>query len=97
MLRDPADDFDHPRVVPGHRVERHVLYRIDRQRSQRTAWMASQLAADQFLLPHSGPLPWRVDDASARILAMGMSITDPVIRRVGTKTRFHWRTRLCTQ
>lgn len=27
MTRDPADDFDHPRVPDGHRVKRHVLYR----------------------------------------------------------------------
>jgi RimJ/RimL family protein N-acetyltransferase len=28
MTRDPAEDFDHPRVERGHRLERHVLYRI---------------------------------------------------------------------
>lgn len=27
MTRDPADDFDHPRLPPGHRLQRHVLYR----------------------------------------------------------------------
>lgn len=27
MLRDPAGDFDHPRVEPGHPLRRHVLYR----------------------------------------------------------------------
>ncbi|HEX2576804.1 MAG TPA: GNAT family N-acetyltransferase [Aquihabitans sp.] len=27
MRRDPADDFDHPSLPPGHRLERHVLYR----------------------------------------------------------------------
>ena len=30
MHRDPADDFDHPRVPAGHRLKRHVLYRITR-------------------------------------------------------------------
>jgi RimJ/RimL family protein N-acetyltransferase len=30
MTRDPADDFDHPRVEAGHRVRRHVLYRMAR-------------------------------------------------------------------
>lgn len=30
MRRDPADDFDHPRVPVGHRLRRHVLYRLDR-------------------------------------------------------------------
>jgi ribosomal-protein-alanine N-acetyltransferase len=28
MTRDPADDFDHPRLAPGHRLERHVLWRV---------------------------------------------------------------------
>ena len=28
MTHDPADDFDHPRVEPGHPLERHVLYRL---------------------------------------------------------------------
>jgi RimJ/RimL family protein N-acetyltransferase len=27
MARDPTDDFDHP-LLPGHRIERHVLYRL---------------------------------------------------------------------
>ncbi|MGH3074730.1 MAG: GNAT family N-acetyltransferase [Gaiellales bacterium] len=30
MTHDPADDFDHPALPPGHRVERHVLYRLSR-------------------------------------------------------------------
>lgn len=30
MTRDPADDFDHPRVPSGHRLRRHVLYRLRR-------------------------------------------------------------------
>jgi ribosomal-protein-alanine N-acetyltransferase len=29
MTHDPADDFDHPRFPPGHRLRRHVLYRMD--------------------------------------------------------------------
>lgn len=29
MSYDPADDFDHPRLAEGHRLRRHVLYRID--------------------------------------------------------------------
>ena len=28
MTYDPADDFDHPRLPPGHRLRRHVLYRL---------------------------------------------------------------------
>lgn len=28
MTHDPADDFDHPDLPPGHRLRRHVLYRI---------------------------------------------------------------------
>jgi RimJ/RimL family protein N-acetyltransferase len=30
MTRDPADDFDHPNVEPGHPLRRHVLYRMTR-------------------------------------------------------------------
>lgn len=33
MTHDPADDFDHPRLPAGHRLERHVLYRL-----RRTDW-----------------------------------------------------------
>lgn len=28
MTRDPADDFDHPRLPPGHPLRPHVLYRL---------------------------------------------------------------------
>jgi RimJ/RimL family protein N-acetyltransferase len=28
MRRDPADDFDHPRIPSEHRLCRHVLYRL---------------------------------------------------------------------
>ncbi len=28
MTYDPADDFDHPALPPGHAMRRHVLYRI---------------------------------------------------------------------
>lgn len=30
MTHDPRDDFDHPRVESGHRLQRHVLYRATR-------------------------------------------------------------------
>jgi RimJ/RimL family protein N-acetyltransferase len=30
MTHDPADDFDHPRFPVGHRLRRHVLYRLMR-------------------------------------------------------------------
>lgn len=30
MTYDPTDDFDHPRVASGHRLQRHVLYRATR-------------------------------------------------------------------
>jgi RimJ/RimL family protein N-acetyltransferase len=37
MRRDVHADFDHPRLPAGHRLERHVLYRLDcsRWRTQR--------------------------------------------------------------
>jgi ribosomal-protein-alanine N-acetyltransferase len=28
MTRNPADDFDHPKLPEGHRLRRHVLYRL---------------------------------------------------------------------
>jgi ribosomal-protein-alanine N-acetyltransferase len=28
MTRDPGDDFDHPRIPLGHRLRRHILYRL---------------------------------------------------------------------
>lgn len=28
MTHDPRDDFDHPRIEPGHPLHRHVLYRV---------------------------------------------------------------------
>ena len=28
MTHDPADDFDHPLLTPGHPLQRHVLYRL---------------------------------------------------------------------
>ena len=30
MTHDPADDFEHPNLAPGHPLRRHVLYRIRR-------------------------------------------------------------------
>jgi len=38
MVHNPADDFDHPRLPPGHPLRRHVLYRLHRQ-----AWQAASL------------------------------------------------------
>jgi RimJ/RimL family protein N-acetyltransferase len=29
MSRDPADDFEHPKLPPGHPLRRHVLYRVN--------------------------------------------------------------------
>jgi RimJ/RimL family protein N-acetyltransferase len=30
LTHDPADDFDHPALAPGHPLRRHVLYRLAR-------------------------------------------------------------------
>jgi RimJ/RimL family protein N-acetyltransferase len=32
MTRDPSDDFDHPALPEGHRLQRHVLYRVENPR-----------------------------------------------------------------
>jgi RimJ/RimL family protein N-acetyltransferase len=34
MSRDPADDFEHPKLPPGHPFRPHVLYRVSR-----SAWL----------------------------------------------------------
>jgi RimJ/RimL family protein N-acetyltransferase len=31
MHRSADDDFDHPRLPAGHRLARHVLYRLKRE------------------------------------------------------------------
>ncbi len=31
MTHDPADDFEHPVLPPGHPMRRHVLYRLSRR------------------------------------------------------------------
>jgi RimJ/RimL family protein N-acetyltransferase len=36
MTHDPADDFDHPAIEPGHRLRRHVLCRITPHRWRET-------------------------------------------------------------
>jgi len=28
MTHNPQDDFDHPKLPEGHKLRRHVLYRI---------------------------------------------------------------------
>jgi len=30
MTRDPGEDFDHPRIAAGDRLQKHVLYRVRR-------------------------------------------------------------------
>ncbi|HEU0193214.1 MAG TPA: GNAT family N-acetyltransferase [Gaiellales bacterium] len=35
MHRDPADDFDHPALVRGSALSRHVLYRLQREEWRR--------------------------------------------------------------
>lgn len=37
MSHDPADDFDHPQLPPGHPLRRHVLYRLRFDSADRSA------------------------------------------------------------
>ena len=37
MIRNPADDFDHPNLAVGHPLRGHVLYRL-----RRSTWQAAQ-------------------------------------------------------
>ena len=34
MTHDPSDDFDHPNILAGHPLRRHVLYRLARQSTE---------------------------------------------------------------
>jgi RimJ/RimL family protein N-acetyltransferase len=64
MTRDPADDFDHPRLPPGSPLRRHVLYRLSRAAWLAT-WEATRLASEND--PQRGganPIP-SVDSAAA--------------------------------
>lgn len=45
MRHDPADDFDHPKLPPGHRLRRHVLFR-----RMREDWAAAR--AEQTSIRH---------------------------------------------
>lgn len=47
MLRDPADDFEHPRLPPGHVLRPHVLHRLSRPRYRALAFAAA-LDGDDF-------------------------------------------------
>jgi len=41
MWRNPADDFDHPNLEPGHPLRRHVLYRM-----RRSDWARVSISGD---------------------------------------------------
>lgn len=32
MHHDPKDDFDHPKLLEGHLLRRHVLYRLEKNK-----------------------------------------------------------------
>jgi RimJ/RimL family protein N-acetyltransferase len=38
MVRNPADDFDHPLVPDGHSLRRHVLYRLGNPEAPTKPW-----------------------------------------------------------
>ena len=35
MIHSPGEDFDHPSLPDGHRLQRHVLYRLSRAQWQK--------------------------------------------------------------
>ncbi|MBC5828846.1 MAG: GNAT family N-acetyltransferase [Candidatus Eremiobacteraeota bacterium] len=43
MMRDSADDFEHPKLPAAHRLRRHVLYRL-----RRDAFFARRLGAADY-------------------------------------------------
>ena len=46
MHRDPSDDFDYPRIPPGHPLRRNVLFRL-----KRDELAASESAGGQSTTP----------------------------------------------
>ncbi len=38
MRRDPGDDFEHPRLPPGHPMRPHILYRLSSRHWQNGHW-----------------------------------------------------------
>jgi len=57
MTRDPAKDFDHPRLPVGHRLRPHVLYR--RTRPEPNAANAPAARCGDGRAPHGRIEPWR--------------------------------------
>lgn len=58
MRRNPAEDFDHPHLPPGHRLRRHVLYRLARQDFDRLLGDPRAAGAEAITRPAaSGPAP----------------------------------------
>jgi RimJ/RimL family protein N-acetyltransferase len=51
MMRNPRDDFDHPRLPPGHPLRRHVLYRLAREHWPGNAGAAATSATGGALDP----------------------------------------------
>ncbi len=37
LVRNPSEDFDHPKLAEGHPLRRHVLYRVNR-----SSWMGTR-------------------------------------------------------
>jgi RimJ/RimL family protein N-acetyltransferase len=54
LVRDAGGDFDHPRLPAGHRLRRHVLYRIDHAR-----WLDAPRARSGSALRPVEPVPGR--------------------------------------
>ncbi len=46
MTHNPADDFDHPNLPDGHRLRKHVLYRLSRKE-----WERRSREIDEAVLP----------------------------------------------
>lgn len=54
MTRDPAEDFDHPRLPVGHALRRHVLYRITQEAWVRASKVSNTTAPRRDMPPCSG-------------------------------------------
>ncbi len=57
MTHDPRDDFDHPRLEFGHRLQRHVLYRAKRPPSWHSEPVSSEHERRTATPGRSDPAP----------------------------------------
>ncbi len=76
MHRNPAEDFDHPRIPEGQKMRRHQLYRLSREEWEKSGWLTrvkeGTAAEGEFFakdkLGHQVILEWKKTDITSSAL-----------------------------